>query len=198
MNTSSDSDPPVPSTRARDDMLAWLETHGDAVYAYAVGRVENESVAEDLVQETFLAALKNYDKFKGRSSAKTWLIAILRNKIIEHYRRRGRQRKQQQPMDDVTGTTFDDHGIWKIPIGAWPKRPDEQFQDREFWQTFHECLSKMPANTAEVFTLRVLDGLEAENICKRLKITSSNMAVRLHRARMSLRNCLGKNWFGDE
>ena len=198
MNTRSDSNSPIPSNQAREDVQAWLETHGDEVYAYAVGRVESESVADDLVQETFLAALKNHDRFEGRASPKTWLIAILRNKIIEHYRRRSRRRQQQESIDDTTGSTFDEHGIWKIPVGGWPKRPEEHFQDAEFWQTFHKCLAKMPAAMADVFTLRVLDGLEVENICNTLKITSTNMAVRLHRARMMLRNCLGKNWFGDE
>ena len=198
MNNQPDPPASQPSEQARQDVLNWLQKYGDAIYAYAVGRVEHENVADDLVQETFLAALKNHDRFAGRSSAKTWLIAILRNKIIEHYRRRSRKRDREQSLEDSIRPTFGNNGIWKVSIGPWPKSADESFQNQEFWNIFADCLSKLPARLADVFTLRVLDQIDVENVCKTLEISSSNMAVRLHRARIALRNCLGKNWFGDD
>ena len=175
----------------------WLDEFGDALYAYALSRVESRDVADELIQESFLAAFRSFDSFQGKASPKTWLTAILRNKIIEYYRRRTRKR-ERQPLDDSFGDTFDDKGIWNVAVGNWPRQPDQVFQDQEFWQAFQQCLGKLPATAAEVFVLRVLDGLDTDNICKTLKISSSNMAVRLHRARVMLRNCLGQNWFGDD
>ena len=160
--------------------------------------MEHESVADDLVQETFLAAFKNHDRCAGRSSPKTWLIAILRNKIIEHSRRRSRKRDREPSLEDSSRGTFGNNGIWKVAIGPWPKSADESFQNQEFWDIFSDCLSKLPASLADVFTLRVLDQIDVENVCKTLEISSSNMAVRLHRTRIALRNCLEKNWFGDD
>jgi RNA polymerase sigma-70 factor (ECF subfamily) len=182
---------------ASEQLAAWLDALGDSVLAYARRRVENDQVAEDLVQETFVAALQNFEQFAGRSSPKTWLIAILRNKLIAYYRHRGRHRGMPLDQNATTGD-FDQRGIWQVPVGPWPHRPDQVLEQREFWQAFDDCLSKLPAAAAEVFVLRVLDGMDSENICNALEISSSNLAVRLHRARMALRNCLEKNWFGGD
>ena len=121
----------------------------------------------------------------------------MRNKLIAYYRQRSR-RRQQVLEQDLQTPVFNAQGIWSIPIGNWPQRPDLVFQQQEFWQTFDDCLSKLPAAAAEVFILRVFDEMETENICKELEISSTNLAVRLHRARMALRNCLEKNWFGGD
>ena len=195
------SDPPAQSDptdrrHAASEVAAWLDRFGENVYAYARRRVESDHVAEELVQETFLAALQNFNQFAGRSTPQTWLIAILRNKLIGHYRQRSRRR--QQSLDDETTEVFDQRGIWQIPVGSWPSHPDRTLQEEEFWQAFDDCLAKLPGPAAEVFVLRVLDGLETENICKTLQISASNLAVRLHRARLALRNCLQKNWFGGD
>lgn len=182
--------------RAAEQVANWLEAHGDAVFAYARRRVENEQAAEELVQETFVAALQNFHQFAGRSAPQTWLIAILRNKLIVHYRQRARSR--QRSLDDEFGQVFDERGVWKIPVERWPVDPGETLNQQEFWRVFDDCLAKLPGPAAEAFVLRVLDGLDTEKICKALRISSTNLAVRLHRARMALRNCLEKNWFGDD
>ena len=187
---------PVDRREAAAQIAVWLEEFGDAVYAYARRRVENDHVAEELVQETYMAALQNFNQFAGRSTPQTWLIAILRNKLIGHYRQRSRRR--HLTLDEEVTETFDQRGIWQIPIGPWPQNPDQTLHQQEFWAAFDDCLAKLPGPAAEVFVLRVLDGLETENICKTLRISSSNLAVRLHRARLALRNCLQKNWFGGD
>ena len=182
---------------AANQVADWLDSHGEAVHVYARRRVESEQVAEELVQETFLAALQNFDSFAGRSSPKTWLIAILRNKLINYYRERSRRR--QQPLDlDVGDQCFNSQGIWKVSVGNWPRRPDQTIESQEFWQAFDDCVSKLPSSSAEAFILRVFDDLDTENICKTLDISTTNLAVRLHRARLALRNCLEKNWFGGD
>ncbi len=200
MSDPSDQSEPTGDPATRADLLLWLEQYGDEMYAHAVSRVESSQAAEEIVQETFLAALQNYAKFERRAAPKTWLVAILRNKIINHYRQRARRRSETVSSGDDSplGLPFDSHGIWNVPIGPWPRRPDEELQRREFWQAFDQCLAKLPPGIAESFVLRVLDGLDTENICKTLGISASNLAVRLHRARLALRDCLGKNWFGDE
>lgn len=186
------------SELAKSTVSDWLETFGDEVYAYAVGRVESREVADDLVQDTFLAAMKSFSQFKRDSSPKTWLIAILRNKIISHYRSRGRRQERELPLGtDGHSPPFDGRGIWASALGKWPQAPDSGFESREFWTTLQDCLQKLPASCAEVFTLRVLDELDSQIVCKTLDITSTNMAVRLHRARLGLRECLERNWFGE-
>ena len=183
---------------AREELLQWLDEFGDEIYSYARARVESETAAEELVQETYLAALRNHAQFQGRSQPKTWLIAILRNKIVEHYRQRSRQRERQKSLSTEESLPFDTRGIWNTEVGKWPQRPDADLQNQEFWAVFEDCLSKVPASTASAFVLRVVDGTSTENVCKTLGITATNLAVRLHRARLLLRNCLGRNWFGEE
>jgi RNA polymerase sigma-70 factor (ECF subfamily) len=192
-----DTQPEPDRRHAGQQVAVWLDTYGEHVYAYARRRVESDQVAEELVQDTFVAALQNFEQFAGRSSPKTWLIAILRNKLIAHYRQRSRPREQALD-EDPTAAMFDQRGVWRIPVGAWPRRPDDVLQQQEFWQAFDDCLAKLPASAAEVFVLRVLDGLDSENICKTLEISASNLGVRLHRARLALRNCLEHNWFGGD
>jgi RNA polymerase sigma-70 factor (ECF subfamily) len=182
---------------AGERLVEWLGAHGDELFAYARRRVESDLVAEDLVQETFVAALQHADQFAARSSPKTWLIAILRNKLIAYYRQRSRHRRQPIDQDTAHGH-FDRRGVWQVPVGGWPRRPDQELEEMEFWRVFDDCLSKLPAAAAEVFVLRVLDGAETDEICNELKISASNVGVRLYRARMALRDCLENNWFkGD-
>ena len=183
----------------RSDAVAWVEAHGDALYRYAVLRVRDADAAEDLVQETFLAALRGQAGFEGRSSERTWLIGILRRKIVDLVRERT---KRQEQVDGVTaagdaGGSFDAEGHWRQMPAKWPADPLRALQSREFWGVFERCLSRLPANLAETFCLRELDDLDSAELCKVLEISSSNMWTRLHRARMLLRQCLEQNWFAD-
>lgn len=195
-NASPHADLPERS-RDANEVAAWLEQYGDQLFAYARSRVPTDEDAEELVQETFVAAFQNRNQFEERSAVGTWLTAILRNKLMDRYRRKSKQAiaGSETLLDQLT---FDDQGIWKITLGAWPKRPDRDLENQEFWQVFQRCLEKLPGNLAEVFVLRVLDGVSTEKLCKMLKVSPTNLGVRLHRARMALRHCLGKNWFGED
>jgi RNA polymerase sigma-70 factor (ECF subfamily) len=179
------------------ELEAWLEQYGDQLFAYARARVADDHEAEELVQETFLAAFKNQDQFAGRASPGTWLTAILRHKLINHYRRESRRptTSHETPIEEIL---FDERGIWKVTLGAWPKRPEREMERAEFWQVFRNCLQKLPKRIAEVFVLRVLDDMSSEMICKELNVSPANLGVRLHRARLGLRTCLGKHWFGED
>ena len=196
---SADSPDPQPNatdqTPAARAALQWLAEYGDDLYAYAVGRVESAQVAEELVQDTFLAAVKNHAQFQQRSQPRTWLLAILRHKLINHYRQRS-QRKTQS-LDDVERVDyFGKKGEWRDPPSRWAA-PDASLEDHELWEVFRKCLALLPGPLAEIFVLRVIDEVKSESICKTLQISASNFAVRMHRARLALRGCVGKNWFGE-
>lgn len=177
----------------------WVDQYGDQLYRYAYARVRNEMVAEDLVQETFLAALAGIDGFERRSAEKTWLIAILKNKIIDHFRKMGRElinisQDQEKQGDDL----FYKNGGWKDRPEKWDTRPDTLFDQKEFWVVFERCLSELSDRLRMAFSLREMDGLGCDEICKVLGVSSSNCWVMLYRARMLLRRCLGLKWFGGK
>lgn len=186
------------------DPEQWLTEYGDALYSYALVRVRNPALAEDLVQETLLAALKARERFAGQSSEKTWLIGILKHKLIDHLRK---SRRQQQ-VEDIEGTAdrkaledefFDERDHWRIMPRAW-SRPERAFEQDEFWRAFEDCLAALPPHLADLFTLREIEGVDSEEVRRALEIsTMNNMWVMLSRTRRRLRHCLETHWFqGDE
>lgn len=178
---------------------AWLDKHGDALFRYAVFRVRESGVAEDLVQETLLAALKGYDRFQRRGAERTWLIGILKHKIADHFRRAEREAPLEVFDDWVGEGEFFERsaGEWQVEHAPadWHASPAQLIERIGFWKAFNDCLAHMPRRTASAFTLREVDGLQSEAICEMLGITVNNLWVMLHRARMHLRNCLEANWF---
>jgi RNA polymerase sigma-70 factor (ECF subfamily) len=181
------------------DPDTWVEEHGDALYRYAFFRIHSTQVAEDLVQETFLAALKARDSFAGRSSERTWLFGILKHKIIDHIRKASRERSEDIDLNlAASGESFDDKGGWKSGPAKWITDPGLLYQQQEFWEMLNRCLAELPPRLHQAFTLRELDGQSMEEICKILQVSSTNGGVMLHRARVRLRECLEQNWFDKE
>jgi len=185
---------------AASDPSTWVAQHGDALFRYALMKMRDESQAEDMVQETFLAALKARANFSGNSSEKTWLIGILKHKIIDHFRKH----KREQSSDDIESLSeqldqqFDHTGHWSIPMRAW-QEPEQAHEDKEFWKVFSACIAHLPDHLADLFILREVKGLSSEEICKLLDIsTTNNMWVMLSRARMRLRGCLDARWFNRD
>lgn len=179
------------------DPATWVAQHGDALFRYALMKMRDEAQAEDMVQETFLAALKARERFSGQSSEKTWLIGILKHKIIDHFRKH----KREQSSDDIESLTeqlnqqFDHTGHWSIPMRTW-QEPEQAHENKEFWKVFATCIAHLPDHLADLFILREVKGLSSEEICKLLDIsTTNNMWVMLSRARMRLRGCLDARWF---
>jgi len=160
-------------------------------------RIRNPSVAEDLVQETFLAALKARENFAGQSSEKTWLIGILKHKLIDHLRRAHRhiQTDDIEKSADLNAERFDDRGHWSINIDTWDD-PSASLQQEEFWAALSHCISGLPDHLADLFTLREIDEVDSEEVCEILGIsTRNNMWVMLSRTRVRLRDCMDKHWF---
>jgi RNA polymerase sigma-70 factor (ECF subfamily) len=176
----------------------WVEQHGDFLYRYAVVRLGRPEAAEDVVQETFLGALRGREQFQGGCSERTWLVSILKRKIIDQLRRKGRE----QPVgdlgaDDWESELFDRRGHWKKVPRPWTN-PDAAVESAEFWTVFSGCLGKLPQRLAEAFSLREMDGVDSAEVCKVLAVSPGNLSVMLHRARLRLWRCLGINWFGNE
>ncbi|MCP3952506.1 MAG: sigma-70 family RNA polymerase sigma factor [Desulfobacterales bacterium] len=174
------------------DPATWVDRYGDALFHFALARVNNREIAEDLVQETFLAAVKSQARFKGQSSEKTWLFGILKHKVIDHYRRNKSILYEQDlnPGTENLDTFFNAKGAWQALPTHWSLNPGKSQEVREFLDQFYHCLADLPKKTADVFTFREIDGLSTGEICRRLDITDSNCWVILYRARMLLRKCL--------
>jgi RNA polymerase sigma-70 factor (ECF subfamily) len=180
------------------DPSTWVEQHGNYLFRYALMRLRNRELAENLVQETYLAALAGRRSFGGRSAERTWMIGILKHKIIDHYRKGFREKSVTELQTDEEQTIdqfYDAVGSPKQYPKDWMPEPESVLHSKEFWRTLRECLGHLPERTANAFTMRELDDLETDEICKELGITPTNLWVMLHRARLQLRACLEKNWF---
>jgi RNA polymerase sigma-70 factor, ECF subfamily len=181
-----------------------LEQYRRYLLRYALLQLRDTSAAEDAVQETLLAAVQSGGQFAGRSSLKTWLTGILKHKIIDHVRRLNRE----QPMGHPGGETaegdtefieqkFAEDGHWRNFPGHW-QTPDSSFESRQFWATLERCMDAMSPRTARVFMMREVMDVPTEEICKELGISTTNCWVMLHRARLSLRECLETKWFATK
>ncbi len=184
------------------DANAWLALHGDYLHKYAVLRLRDAAAAEDVVQETLLAALTAYSNFAGRGSERTWLIAILKHKLADHFRRAVREfpvgeESEETPSGEWFKTAAQASGSWNPHYAPtdWHSTPAELAERRDFWYVFNDCLSHLPKRTASAFALREVDGLDSREICELLSISMTHLWVILHRARLHLRHCLEMAWF---
>jgi RNA polymerase sigma-70 factor (ECF subfamily) len=169
------------------------------LYRYARSRVGQRELAEDLVQETMLAAIQSLDRFQGRATVRTWLLSILRHKIVDHRRRSATsvlsaEADSVKTPDPVRAHYFDAKGLWKKAIASW-KAPDQAVLDNEFWNVLEGCLERLPVALSTAFVLRELEEMETAELRRTLELSEGNLRVRLHRARLLLRECLEKNWF---
>jgi len=187
------TDHPSPST----DPRGWVSLYGDALFRFAITRVRSASLAEDLVQETFLAALRARESFAGKSSELTWLTGILLRKIVDQYRRAQAQSRGGGSIDEQQESAFDKRGHWRIAPHQWAGQNDDAVSREDFRRVLDECLSKLPPTLGPAFLLREIEQLETEEICKILGITTTNLWARLYRSRMAIRDCLERNWFAD-
>ncbi len=176
----------------------WLDKYGDALYRYAMVRLRDSMLAEDMVQETLLAAVQAHGRYAGQSSEKTWLTGILKHKIVDHLRKARRELPLGDDIDtaaDRTDELFTRRGHWNIDISQWSD-PDKALEQKEFWRIFSECIEHLPPRMGDALMMRELDGLSTEEICQELAVdTTNNLWVILSRARMRMRQCLDAHWF---
>ncbi len=182
---------------------SWVDEHGDVLFRFAVMRLRDESLAEDMVQDALLSAIQSLHSYGGKSSERTWLTGILKHKIIDHYRKNSRQIQITDEDTDLSSVDYfferEDawNGHWAIPLRPVdPEQSPEQVIERsEFWDVMNGCLSALPERVASVFTLREMDGMTSDEICDLLSLSASNFWVIMHRARMQLRRCVEIKWF---
>lgn len=175
-----------------------LEQYRPYLVKFAALQIRQKEVAEDLVQEVFLAAINAADRFSGKSSVRTWLTSILLHKIADHRGRAGRetsiQALEESDGADSVEALFQANGRYVSMPQEW-RNPEEALTDRRFFETLEGCLTRLSATAARVFLLRELMGLSIAEICKEMGVSQTNCSVLLHRARMGLRACLETRWF---
>lgn len=173
----------------------WIDLYSDYLYNYTISRVNDREVAQDLVQDTFFAGLKSMKNFKGESSERTWLISILKRKIIDYYRKINSNKGQAEVR--MSFNTEEDEGDWLEERVADPfdKTAEDAMENTELGDAIYNCLSKLPEKQALVFRLKTIEGQDTEVICNELNITASNLWVIIHRARTAMAECLKENWF---
>jgi len=177
----------------------WVEAHGDYLFNFAIGQVRDAGVAEDLVQDTFLAAFKARDRFAGQSSERTWLVGILRHKICDHLRHTCRERavRAEVPATRNDDEAWEDAVMWLHDVAAECDSPTRRLELSEFRQNLELALGKLPSRVAQVFQLYEIEERPNAEVCQRLNISESNLWVMLYRARKQLRGHLTGWWNGD-
>ncbi len=178
----------------------WVDQYADYLFSYACLRIDDKELARDLVQETFLGALERLEKFDRLSSEKTWLTAILKNKIFDVYRKKSSGLKMQSlstATDSESGEFFDPEN-WHWNEQHYPEffaiEQHDTLQNKEFQGVLQSCMKKLPPLWSSVFMMKYMDDESSETICTELMLTSSNFWVIIHRSKLHLRSCLQKNW----
>ena len=174
----------------------WIDEHADFLYRYALTRVRDHSLAEDMVQETFLAAIKSAARFKEGLSERAWLVGILKHKVVDHIRKASRETvvDQQEVLELENSKLFQWSGIPTMRPEKWHFNPRKVFEQKEFWAAFQDCLLRLKPREHTAFVLRELEDQDTDEICKELNITANHLWVVLHRARNGLKACLETKW----
>jgi RNA polymerase sigma-70 factor (ECF subfamily) len=189
------------SRQEGSDPEKWVDLHSDALYRFALLRLRDPKLAEEAVQETLVSALGSRSRFSGASSERSWLIGILKHKVLDHFRKIGRERpiEDTAQFENEMEGVFDENGHWKLDEtgpAEWSADPGLILERKAFWIALDRCLSKLPSRMAAVFTMRELDEIGCDDVCSTLNISPSNLWVLMHRARMQLRKCLEIHFFG--
>src|SRR5690606_21359980 len=173
----------------------WVDRYADYLFNYAVVRVSDAELAKDLVQETFVAGLNSAKNFKGNASERTWLISILKRKVIDHYRRSNSKKgKAEVRMNYRSDSQAEGDWMEEQVADPFSRDGDNIMENEELGIAIQECLDKLPKKQAQVFKMKTIQGMDTEDICNELDINPSNLWVMIHRARTSLMGCLNENW----
>ena len=176
----------------------WIDNYADYLFNYAVVRVNDSDLAKDLVQDTFIAALKSAKNFQGKSTERTWLVSILKRKVIDYYRKINSKKGQAEVRMNfyVDG---EQEGNWleeRVPQ-SWDNASEKAVENEELKDQLEACIDNLPEKYAMVFRMKTIQEFETEEICKELDITASSLWVIIHRARTQLRKCMEDNWFNS-
>ncbi len=176
----------------------WVREYADEMYSWASYKTSSQEAAQDLVQETFMAAVEGFSRFEGKSNPKTWLFGILNNKIKDHYRKKFRQVvSSSQDGESLLDQLFDQYGDWKEERKPykWTDAPKNPLDDLEFRQVLQYCIKRLPEVWHSVIQFKYLEEKDGKAICQELQLSATNYWQILHRAKLQLRECLSKRWF---
>ncbi len=180
------------------DPETWVDLYADSLFRYALLRIADKAIAEELVQETFVAALSTAggSRFRGESACKTWLTGILKHKLLDHLRQKYRHqaRSIEAIGESEIEDSFDVRGNWRVKPGQWGGNPEKHYEHQELGLIIMECIAALGERQADAFRLRELEGEDAEEICKVLEISATNYWVLMHRARLAMRRCIELHW----
>lgn len=174
----------------------WIKRYSDYLFNYTITRVNDRAIAQDLVSETFLAGLNSMVNFKGEASERTWLISILKRKIIDYYRKIN-SNKGKAEVRMHYNTDVDSEGDWleERVADVSDKTAEDTMVNSELGDAIYDCLAQLPEKQAEIFKMKTILGYDTETICNEFDITPSNLWVIIHRARTALAECLKKTWY---
>mgnify|MGYP000550191273 CR=1 FL=1 len=174
----------------------WIEAYHDILFKYALARLRDADLAEESIQETFLAALQSRKGFRGMASEKTWLISILKRKIYDHFRRIGRDKQINMtlPLEHSRNDVFDSERMPALRSRIWFSDPSMVYEQKEFLKIMTHALSKLPERTSQAFFLREVIQLSSQEICEVMDISNYNLYVMVHRARKHLKDDLQSKW----
>lgn len=180
------------------DILSLIKAYGDYLFRFTLFRTNDREAAEELVQETFVAAWSSRDSFKGQSSEKTWLLGILKHKILDYYRSASSGIAADIDNSVTVDPEFDERGAWITKPAKWDSMPDLLLDQKKFLAILRQCLERLPIRQRQAFVLREIDGFSTREICNDSGIFATNLGVLLHRARLGLRKCMTENWLSKK
>ncbi len=183
---------------ANSEITEWVRLHTKNLLAWAQSKVGDLQVAEDLVQDTFVAAVEHFSSFRNESHPNTWLISILNNKISEHYRAKAKRQSQSADSAETLEYFFTANGRWKDQAMPHEWEQEEHLLDNEqFLSVLQLCMDKLPESWHTCIQFKFISEKTAENICQELNISATNYWQIIHRAKLQLRHCLEQHWFRD-
>lgn len=173
----------------------WVDRYSDYLYNYTIVRVSDHEVAQDIISETFLAGLKSMANFKGEATERTWLIAILKRKIIDQYRKANSNKGKAEIRINYSDEEAEGNWLEEHVSDPSEKTAQEVMENEELGLAILHCLDSINEKHATIFKMKTIDGIDTETICNEFNITASNLWVIIHRARTALAECLENNWF---
>ncbi|MGB0895913.1 MAG: sigma-70 family RNA polymerase sigma factor [Flavobacteriaceae bacterium] len=173
----------------------WIDSYADYLFNYTITRVSDRIIAEDLVQETFFSGLKSAKNFKGDATERTWLVSILKRKIIDHYRKINSNKGKAEVRINYKDGESEGDWLEERISDPFDQNAESHLENTELGLAIHNCLDKLPPKQADIFKKKTIQSFDTEAICNEYNITPSNLWVIIHRARTALSECLGDSWF---
>lgn len=176
------------------DPNKWVDLYSDYLFNFTIVRVSDSEIAKDLISETFLAGLKSKDNFKGEASERTWLISILKRKIIDHYRKINSKKGKAEVRISYNDEESEGDWLEERVSDPYDRTAEDTMENEELGLAILNCLGTLNEKQATIFKMKTIDNFDTEAICNEYNITASNLWVIIHRARKAMADCLEKTW----